>query len=170
MSESGATERWEEGQTTFQRVYDVLVGTQSFLSASEFADRVACSETGARDALEQFVEMGIARHREGRPTTYRRNDSYFEWRRVESLAREHSVTELQERVDELIATDERLQEKYGVPGPTAVSTADLPVDDHDALHERWADLSEWRTVRRDIRLLRRAVERSRTRVDDGMQA
>jgi hypothetical protein len=51
-----------------------------------------------------------------------------------------------------------------------VSTADLPVDDHEAVHDRWGDLHEWRTVRRDIRLLRRAVERANGRVDDVVQA
>ena len=44
--------------------------------------------------------------------------------------------------------------------PNAVSTADLSIDDHDALQKRWEELSEWRTVRRDIELLRRAVERA----------
>lgn len=146
------------------------MGSQSFLTAQEFADRAECSETAARNALEQLAEMGVAERRDGRPARYRRNESYFRWKRVESLAREHSPDELQERLDDLIATDEKFQDEYGVPDPAAVSTADLPVDDHDALHERWEDLSEWRTVRRDIRLLRRAVERTRSSADDGVHA
>jgi predicted transcriptional regulator len=170
MSDTSTADRWQDGRTTFQRVYDVLVGTQSFLTAQEFADRAECSETAARNALEQLAEMGVAERRDGRPARYRRNDSYFRWKRVESLAREHSPDELQERLDDLIATDEAFQEEYGVPDPAAVSTVDLPVDEHDALHERWEDLSEWRTVRRDIRLLRRAVERTRSSADDGVHA
>ena len=51
-----------------------------------------------------------------------------------------------------------------------VVIVDLPVDDHDAVHERWEDLSEWRTVRRDIKLLRQAVERAHGPVDDGVHA
>jgi predicted transcriptional regulator len=170
MSDSSAADRWQDERTTFQRVYDILVGAESFLTVQEFADRAECSETAARNALEQLAEMGVAVRRDGRPARYRRNESYFRWKRVESLAREHSPDELQERVDDLIATDKKFQEEYGVPDPAAVSTADLPVDDHDALHERWEDLSEWRTVRRDIRLLRRAVERTRTSADDGVHA
>ena len=146
------------------------MGSQSFLTAQEFADRAECSETAARNALEQLAEMGVAERRDGRPARYRRNESYFRWKRVESLAREHSPDELQERLDDLIATDEKFQDEYGVPDPAAVSTVDLPVDDHDALYERWEDLSEWRTVRRDIRLLRRAVERTRSSADDGVHA
>jgi predicted transcriptional regulator len=170
MSDADAADRWQESRTTFQRVYDVLVGSQSFSTAREFAEQAGCSESGARTALEQLVEMGIADRRDGRPATYRRNDSYFRWKRIESLAREHDPETLRERVDELITEDETFQETYGVPDPDAVSTTDLPIDDHEALHDRWEDLSEWRTVRRDIRVLRRAVERAETRLDDGFRA
>jgi predicted transcriptional regulator len=170
MTDTSAADRWTEDRTTFQRVYDVLVGSQTFSTAREFAERAACSETAARNALDQLAEMGIADRREGRPATYRRNDSYFRWKRVESLAREHSPAELKERVDDLVAEDETFQHKYGVPDPDAVSTDNLTVEDHDAVHERWEDVSEWRTVRRDIRVLRRAVERAETRADDGVRA
>lgn len=168
MSDPSAAARWQAERTTFQRVYDVLVGSQAFLTAKEFAEHADCSESGARQALEQLTEMGIADRRDGRPASYRRNDSYFRWKRIESLAREHDPDELRARLDELIAEDETFQAEYGVPEPAAVSTADLPVDDHSALHEHWADLSEWRTVRRDIRVLRRAVERAEERSADGV--
>ena len=167
---SDASDRWRENRTTFQRVYDTLVGTKEFTSAGAFAERAECSETAAREALEQLAEMGIAQRREGRPVGYRRNDSYFEWKRVESLAREHTPDELRARVEELVTDDETLQDRYGVPDPDAVSTDDLPVDDHDAVEDRWADLNEWRTIRRDIRLFRRAIERAESRSDSGVRA
>ena len=171
MSDTSAADRWQDKRTTFQRVYDVLLGSQSFLTAQDCADRAECSETAARDGLEQLAEMGVAERRGGRPVRYRRSDSYLRWKRVESLAREYSPDELQDRLDDLIAEDETFQDEYGVPDPGAVPTAaDLPVDDHDAVHDRWEDLSEWRTVRRDIKLLRRAVERARSHVDDGVHA
>jgi len=170
MSEPSAAAHWKDERTTFQRVYDVLVGTQSFLTIQEFAEQAACSDTAARNALEQLAEMGVADHQKGRPARYRRNDSYFRWKRIESLAREHSPDELQERLDDLIAEDGAFQDEYDVPDPDAVSTADLPVEAHDAVHDRWEDVSEWHTVRRDIKLLRRAVERAHGRVDDGVHA
>lgn len=170
MTPTNETGQWHEDRTTFQRVYDVLVATREFLSAAEFADRADCSANGARRALEQLAEMGIASRQDARPARYRRNDSYFTWRRVESLAREHPVEELRERIDSLIQDDEAFQEEYGVPDPDAVSTDSLPVDDHEALHERWEDLQEWRTVRRDIRVLRRAVQQAESPVDDAARA
>lgn len=166
----GARKRWQSEQTTFQRIYDVVVGTDEFRTVTEFADDAGCSENGARQALAQLSEMGIASERDGRPAAYRRNDSYFRWKRIESLAREHEPDELRQRVDDLIEADQRFQERYDVPEPDAVATDDLPVDDHDALHERWDDIAEWRTVRRDVRILRQAVQRAEGRLDGGAAA
>jgi predicted transcriptional regulator len=168
--DTDASEQWREERTTFERVYDVLLGTESFQSARTLAEHADCSESGARKALEQLVEMGVAAQRSGRPAEYRRNESYLEWKRVEALANEHSPETLRTRVGELIERDEAFQTQYGVPDPDAISTADIPVDDHDTLHDRWADLGEWRTIRRDIRLLRRAIERADRRVGDGLRA
>jgi hypothetical protein len=80
----------------------VLVGSQTFLTAQEFADRADCSETAAQDALEQLSEMLIAERQDGRPVRYRRNESYLRWKRAESLAREYGPEELREWIDELI--------------------------------------------------------------------
>lgn len=170
MSDASAEESWWSDRTTFQRVYDALVGTKSFTDAQEFAQRADCSETAAREALEQLAEMGIAQRREGRPVGYRRNDSYFEWKRVESLASDNTPDDLRAHIKDLVVADDAFQKQYGVPDPDAVSTADLQADDHDAVEERWEDLNEWRTVRRDIRLLRRAVERAESRSDSGVRA
>lgn len=170
MSDASADSQWQEDRTTFQRVYDTLVGTKEFTSAQGVAERVDCSETGAREALEQLTEMGIAQRREGRPVGYRRNESYLRWKRVESLAREHTAEELRARVADLVSEDEAFQDRYGVPDPDAVSTEGVPVDDHAAVENRWEDLSEWRTVRRDIRVLRRAIERADHRSDSGVRA
>ncbi|MFP4530607.1 MAG: hypothetical protein ACLFNC_04870 [Halodesulfurarchaeum sp.] len=170
MSEEQARSQWKADRTTFQRIYDVLAGTRTFSTAASYAERADCSETAARNALEQLAEMGIAARRDGRPAGYRRNESYFRWKRIESLAREHTREELQQRIEDLVAEDEAFQTAYGVPEPAAVSTTDLPPDDHDAVQERWEEVSNWRTVRRDIRDLRRAVERAETRADDGVFA
>jgi predicted ArsR family transcriptional regulator len=169
MDREQAGDRWREERTTFQRVYDVLVGIDGFLDADEFAERADCSAGGARSALDQLVEMGIAERRDGRPAGYRRNDAYFRWKRIESLAREHSPAELRERLDGLAATDESFQEQYGVPTPEAVGTADVDVDDHDGVEERLADLRKWRSVRRDIELVRRAIDRAEAGVGDAVR-
>jgi len=170
MTDGAAADRWTDDRTTFQRVYDVILGTPTYLTAPEIAERSDCSETGARKALEQLAEMGIAERRDGRPASYRRNDAYLTWKRVESLAREHEPEELRERVHRLIEEDEAFQERFGVPDPDAVATGDVAVDDQEALEGHWDALGEWRTVRRDVRVLRRAVQRAETRRDGRARA
>lgn len=167
---SPSATRWAENRTTFQRVYDVLAGTTDPTSARQFGERADCSANGARQALDQLTEMGIAERTDGRPARYRRNPSYFRWKRIETLARDHSVSDLRTRLDELIETDNGFQEEYGVPTPDAVDTPNDPTEDHEAVHERWDDLTEWRTVRRDITLLKRAVRRADSATDSHAHA
>ena len=155
-----ARDRWKTERTTFQRVYDVVTGASDYTSASAIATRAECSDDGARDALTQLVEMGIAEKREGRPAEYRRNDSYFRWKRIEELAGGHTVGELRSRIDELITEDEAFQAQFDVPGPDAISPAMFEVTDHDEIHEQWDTVSRWRSVRHDIELLQQAAHRA----------
>lgn len=155
-----ARDRWKTDRTTFQRVYDVVTGTSDYTSASTIATHAECSDDGARDALSQLVEMGIAEKQEGRPTGYRRNDSYFRWKRIEELAESHTVGELHSRIDELIEEDEAFQTRFDVPSPDAISPTMFELTDHDEIHEQWEAVSQWRSVRHDIELLQQAAHRA----------
>ena len=159
--DTGAAAEWKNERTTFQRVYDTVVGTTTYVPAATVAERAACSETAARDALTQLVEMGVAERQDGRPATYCRNDSYLTWKRIERLATETSLEQLQSRLAELTERDRELQSRFDAPSPDAVGPPEASVDDHEAVEERWETLSEWETVRRDVRVLRRAVDRAR---------
>lgn len=153
-------ERWTDERTTFQRVYDVMTGVTEFESASAIADRAACSDDGARNALAQLVEMGVVDERDGRPVTYRRNDSYFEWKRIEALASEYSTRDLRDRIDELLAEDETFRERFDAPDPDAIAPATVATADHDELHDHWDAVTRWRSVRHDIAVLQRAAHRA----------
>jgi hypothetical protein len=58
MSDQSAADRWSGERTTFQRVYDLIVGAREFADAATFAERADCSETAARNALEQLPRWG----------------------------------------------------------------------------------------------------------------
>ena len=161
-----ARQQWEAERTTFQRVYDVVTGTAEYTTAAEIADHAACSTTGARDALSQLVEMGIAEQRGDRPTEYRRNDSYLRWKRIERLAEDHTAAELREELDALVEEDESLQERFDAPDPDAVPPAVFDDADHEAIHDRWDALSRWRTVREDLSVVQRAIHRVERNTDD----
>jgi len=166
--------RWTDGRTTFQRVYDVLVGTTEPKTAGEFAAVADCSENAARNGVEQLVEMDIATKTTGRPATYRRNQSYFVWKRIETIAKTHTRTELRDRLDELIAADSQFQDQYGVPTPdavTAIKETDHPEQKtHEEIHTYWDELTEWQTVRRDITVVSRALQRIDDAANEWVQA
>jgi hypothetical protein len=63
-------------------------------------------------------------------------------------------------LDDLLEEDTDLQQSFGVPAPDAVSVARIEDGDHAAVHDRLEYLSRWRTVRRDIELLQRALSRA----------
>ena len=161
-------QQWKRDRTTFQRVYDVITGVTEYTGASAIADRADCSTDGARDALAQLAEMGIVDRRGSRPAEYRRNESYFQWKRVERLADEHTHAELRERLDQLLEEDADFQQSFGVPAPDSVDVARIEDGEHAAVHDRLESLSRWRTVRHDIALLQRAISRAADRQrDDG---
>ena len=161
-----ARRRWKRNRTTFQRVYDVITGVTEYAPASDIAERADCSPDGARTALTQLAEMGIANIRGSHPAEYRRNESYFEWKRVETLADEHTPAELRERLDDLLEEDADFQRSFGVPDPDAAAVTGIEDGDHAAVHDRLESLSRWRTVRHDIELLQRAVSRAEARGRD----
>lgn len=167
-------EQWRETRTTFQRVYDVVTGTTDYETASGIADAADCSDDGARDALSQLVEMGIVHKRGGRPAEYRRNESYFRWRRIEDLARNNTATELRDEVESLLEEDRTFQKRFDVTDPDAVSPIAFETSNHDEIHDQWDGLRRWRSVRRDIEILQRAVHRAegneRNGVDDAVSA
>lgn len=155
-----AQRQWRDNRTTFQRVYDVLTGTTEYERVNTIAERAECSVDGARNALTQLREMGVATKRGTRPAAFRRNDSYFRWKRIETLAEEHTAPDLRERLAELIDEDTQFQEQFEVPDPDAVPSTPLADTTHEQVHEQLASLSRWRTVRYDIELLQDAITRA----------
>lgn len=155
--------RWTEERTTFQRVYDVMTGVSDYATAGDVADRAGCSDDGARDALTQLVEMGVVEKRDGRPAEYRRNDSYFRWKRIEELAGENAAAALRSQIDELVEEDEAFQEHFDAPDPDSISPTEFETTDHDEIHDRWKALTRWRSVRHDIEVLQQAAHRAEQR-------
>lgn len=155
-----ARARWRAERTTFQRVYDVIMGTTDYETATAISERADCSPDGARAALTQLVEMGIVESRGDRPAKYRRNASYLRWKRIESLAREHTTIELREEVEGLLEEDQSFQEEFEAPDPDAVSPAVFESTDHDVVHDQWDALTRWRSIREDLEVLQQAIHRA----------
>lgn len=150
--ESTATEpRWQQGEDTFSRVYDVAMGVTSPTPAAEIADVADCSPNAAKKHLDRLAKMGIISvNRDGRPVQYERNEGYLEWQDASRIADELTVKEIINRVSELEEERADYEDEFGATDPTAVNVYDH--GSHEAIHDRMTAVSEWRSVIRDIRL------------------
>ena len=145
-----------EGEDTKQRVYGAVLHAREPMTAAGVAERADCSAESARMHLSFYAELGIVVRHEGRPVRYERNDDYFEWRRVNELAREHTVEELQTRVSELTDRIERYRDEYASDLP-----ADVDVLEFDAVEvdDVYVDLGDWATAIEERSLHERARQK-----------
>ena len=144
-------QQWLDETDTFGRVYDVILGITEPTPAAEIAEIADCSPNAASKHLSRLAEMGVVdADRESGPARYRRNDGYLEWQEASRIASELTTAEIIDRVESLEAERADYEERFGTTDPTEVSAFDH--DDHDTIHERMEAISEWRGLRRDIRL------------------
>jgi DNA-binding transcriptional regulator GbsR (MarR family) len=146
-----------EDADTKQRVYGAVLHAREPMTAVEIAERADCSEESARTHLSFYADLGIVIHHDGRPARYERNNDYFEWRRMNELANDHSVEELQARVSDLTDQIEAYREEYDADSP-----ADVDVLEYDAGHvdDMYADLGDWATAIEERRLHERARQKA----------
>ena len=142
-----------EGEDTKQRVYGAVLHARDPRTAAEIADRADCSTESARTHLSFYADLGIVVRHEGRPVRYERNDDYFEWRRVNELARENSVEELQTRVSELTDRIGAYEDEYGVDSPAEV---DVLTFDPERIDDVYVELGQWATAIEERALHERA--------------
>ncbi|MFC7076849.1 DUF7342 family protein [Haloarcula halophila] len=142
-----------EGEDTKQRIYGAVLHARDSMTAAEIAERADCSEEAARTHLSFYTDLGIVIQHDGRPVRYERNDDYFEWRRVNELAKSHTVEELQTRVSELTEKIETYRTTYGVDSPAEVDVLEF---DAEQVNEVYVDLGDWATAIEERRLHERA--------------
>lgn len=133
-----------------ERVYRVALQLYESTRVAAVADRADCASDTARRHLDRLVDIGVLEQVTDAPATYRRNESYFEWRKRSRLE-DLSSRQLQGELGELTTRDQTLQERYDAERPSDVDALDHAA--YDQLEEVWLDLSEWETVRRRIRRL-----------------
>jgi len=142
-----------EDEDTKQRVYGAVLHARDPMTAAEIAEQADCSTESARTHLSFYADLGIVIRHEGRPVRYERNDDYFEWRRVNELARENSVEELQTQVSELTDRIEEYQEKYDADSPAEVDVLEF---DAEQIDDVYVELGQWATAVEERALHERA--------------
>ncbi|WP_129116644.1 DUF7342 family protein [Halegenticoccus tardaugens] len=142
-----------EGEDTKQRVYGAVLHAREPMTVSKIAERADCSEESARTHLSFYADLGIVIRHEGRPVRYERNDDYFEWRRVNGLAQENTIDELQVRVSELTGRIEEYRDEYNADSPAEVDVLEF---DAAQVDDVYVDLGDWATAIEERRLHERA--------------
>lgn len=149
------------GDDVEQRIYGTVLQTREPTTASTIADRVDCDPKTARKYLNWFADLGIVTRHDGHPATYERNNAYFEWRRINRLAAEYTVEELQERVRELTSRIVEYENTYDATTPAGVDAiAVAETSDERTIDEVYSDLADWETARRDRERYERARQQS----------
>ena len=143
-------------EDTKQRVYGAILQAREPTTAAEIATRADCSEESARTHLAFYAELGIVIQHEGRPVRYERNDEYFEWRRVNELARENTLEELQTRVSELTDRIEEYRTEYDADSPAMVDVLEF---DASRVDDVYTDLGDWATAIEERELHERARQK-----------
>jgi len=152
-----APEEVVSGGRTRDDFFDAVLGLDSPATAKEVADLAGRGVDAAREYLEWFEQMGIVTQVTDSPATYERNQAYLNWRRVQTLRREYSPETL---VEFLKTESERLKEiqtEFDATSPDEISITQYAEDTDESLENVWERISEWRTARRRIALLERAL-------------
>ncbi|QZP39666.1 DUF7342 family protein [Halobaculum magnesiiphilum] len=146
------------GERTRDDFLDAVLDADDPMTVGEVADAAGHGTDAAREYLEWFERMGIVTRVTDSPATYRRNPSYLRWRRVQTLRERYTDEEL---VD-LLGTERERAETYAAEfdadSPDEVAITDRASDDGRSVEDVWADVSAWRTSRRRIDLLERALK------------
>lgn len=147
-----------EDDSARERLYSVLVQTREPTHAADIAERAGCHPDTARKYLGWFAQLGIAVKYEGHPTTFERNEAYFEWRYVTELAAQHALEDLQERSQLIQNRLDAYREEYEADDPSLVDAREI-ADETTGIDEVWSDLATWSTLEDELRLHERARQR-----------
>ncbi|WP_202932515.1 DUF7342 family protein [Halorussus salinus] len=147
-----AVEEWVEETTPFERVKDVLDATTDPQFAKEIAERAQVSEPTARDHLSTLAEIG---HAESVPaqrgTRYKRSAQSVAVRRIASIHREYSKSELTDAIERLRDQIASLREEYGANDPDDLA---YELESGD---EGWRAVTRWRTLEENLDVAKAAL-------------
>lgn len=155
-----ARDEWKNSTTALERVHQVVEQTTTAKTAGEIADEALVSEPTARKHLNSLVEVGTAAATEERGATkYARNEDTLLYRRIRTLATDHTREELIESVHEMKGRINEFENKYDAASPEDLATS----LENDAPDGAWEAVSEWQTVERNLHIAQAAINYGRAR-------
>lgn len=145
------------GKRTRDDFFDAVLGLDSPATAGEVAERAGHGVDAAREYLEWFERMGIVTEVTDSPATYERNQAYLTWRRVQSLTTNYSTEKLVEFLEAETDRADTFSETFDAASPDEISISAYASDTGRSIESVWEDISAWKTARRRIALLERAL-------------
>ncbi len=149
------------GDRTRDDFFDAVLGLDEAATASEVAELAGRGVDAAREYLEWFERLGIVTRVTETPATYRRNQEYLNWRRVQRLQDGYSPDELVTFLENETEREETYSERFDAQSPEAVSITAHASETGRSVQDVWQDVSAWKTTRRRITLLERALTTGR---------
>lgn len=145
------------GDRTRDDFFDAVLGLDEPATPGEVAELAGRGVDAAREYLEWFERLGIVTRVTETPATYRRNQEYLNWRRVQKLREEYSSDELVTFLENETEREETYSERFDAESPEAVSITAHASATGRSVQGVWEDVSAWKTARRRITLLERAL-------------
>ncbi|MEZ3162787.1 hypothetical protein ABNG03_02660 [Halorubrum sp. RMP-47] len=136
---------------------DAVLALDSPATASDVADLAGHGVDAAREYLAWFERMGVVTKATDSPATYERNQSYFDWRRVQRLRREYGPEELLGLLEEASERVAALRGEFDADDPTDVAITARAEETDRSVEDVWERLTAWQTARRRVALLERAL-------------
>ena len=132
-------------------LFEAIAQSRSPSTISELAAQADCEPLLVREYIQSFVSLGIAIEQDGTLPTYDRNDAYFEWDTVKSLAQEFSLSEIEVQMMKLFDQIKAFQDQYTADTPDAADS------DNTAPGASFTDdVIEWEAARAELRRFERA--------------
>jgi predicted ArsR family transcriptional regulator len=145
------------GERTRDDFFDAILALDEPATVDEVAELAGHGPDAAREYLDWFERMGMVERVSERPATYRLHREYLTWRRVQRARREYDGDELVAMLDAEAERDDEFAAQFGVDHPGRVRLRAHARSAETSVEEAWRDLSAWRTTRRRIEILERAL-------------
>ena len=148
------------GERTRDDFLDAVLGLDEPATIEEVAALADHGRDAAREYLEWFDRMGIVRRVGESPATYRLNREYLVWRRVQRIREEYDPEQLVEYLDAETERDREFATEFDAERPEQVRLSEYARTTGTSVEAAWRQLSAWRTTRRRISILERALART----------
>lgn len=152
------------GERTRDDFLDVVLGLTEPATVTEVATLADHGKDAAREYLEWFERLGIVIQVTEKPATYRCNREYLRWRQVQKLREEYGSEELLAHLKTANERDEEFSAAFGVETPADISLTQYADKTNQSIEEVWQAVVEWKTTKRQIGLLERALSPSTDRL------